>query len=67
MLPVGDADCAGECFIFSPPRLLSAAIIDAAVLMEWGECPWSVCPLSVTLLCWRGRGRVAGLALRPQL
>lgn len=49
------------------PSLLSAAIIDAAVLMEWGECPWSVCPLSGMLLCWRGRGRVAGLALWPQL
>lgn len=39
--------------------LLTGVIIDAAVLMERGECPWSVCPLSVMLLCWRGRGRVS--------
>lgn len=46
MLPPGDADCAGEVFF-----LLTGVIIDAAVLMERGECPWSVCPLSVMLLC----------------
>lgn len=31
--------------------LHTGVIIDAAVLMERGECPWSVCPLSVMLLC----------------
>lgn len=50
---------ARRCWLCRCVFLLTGVIIDAAALMERGECPWSVCPLSVMLLCWRGRGRAS--------
>lgn len=61
---------AGRCWLCRwgfLPLLLTGVVVDAVVLMEWVECPWSVCPLSAMMLCWRGRRRVTGLALWPQL
>lgn len=46
-----------------PPLLLAVVIIDASALMEWEECPWSVCPLSAMMLCRRGRGPAPAVAL----